>query len=209
MKFDLHVHSTVSSCSRLTLEQIVNHAAARGLDGVCITDHDSMAAGEHIAEGPQENGLCIIIGMEYTTAEGDFLLFGPFEEMVSGLSAPELLRRVEAAGGVAVAAHPCRPARATSEELIAAGLCRIVEGLNGRNQDRDNQRISDWQKRYSIRQVGGSDAHTLEELGRMATRFDQPIRNRADLIQALKRGGYAPVGHHGPADNSASSPAQY
>lgn len=193
MKFDLHVHSTVSSCSRLTIEQIISHAPARGLDGVCITDHGSMAAGENIAEGLQENGLCLIIGMEYTTAGGDFLLFGPFEEMPAGLSAPELLRRVEAAGGVAVAAHPCRPARATSEALIAAGLCRIVEGLNGRNRNRDNQRISGWERCYSIRQVGGSDAHTLEELGRMATRFDRPVRSRADLIQALKCGNYAPV----------------
>lgn len=193
MKFDLHVHTTISSCSQLTLEQIVSSAAARGLDGVCITDHDSMAASGHISEGVQENGVCVIIGMEYSTNDGDFLLFGSFEDLAAGLSAAELLKHVEASGGVAVAAHPCRPGRATSESLIADGQCRIVESLNGRNQDRHNERVSEWENRYDVRQVGGSDAHTLEELGRMTTRFDQPIRSRADLIHALKSGRFAPV----------------
>lgn len=193
MKFDLHVHTTISSCSQLTLEQIVNSAADRGLDGVCITDHDSMAASAYLTEGVQENGVCVIFGMEYATKEGDFLLFGSFEDLATGLSAAELLEHVEASGGVAVAAHPCRPGRATNENLIAEGQCRIVEGLNGRNEKGHNEKVSAWESRYGVRQVGGSDAHTLEELGRMATRFEQPIQSRADLIHALKCGRYSPV----------------
>ena len=43
MLVDMHLHeSTCSSDSKMTLEEIVATARERGLDAVCITDHDSM-----------------------------------------------------------------------------------------------------------------------------------------------------------------------
>jgi len=200
MRFDLHVHTTFSACSQLTLGQIGEHARARGLDGVCITDHDTMAAGEVLREGRQANGLCVIFGMEYATSEGDFLLFGPFENLAPGLPAPELLREVQEAGGVAIAAHPCRTARPTNQQLIADGHCALVEGVNGRNHAHENQRVNRWQDLYAIRPVGGSDAHCLAELGRVTTRFHTPIHDRSDLIAALKAGAFSPV-----LDNTATA----
>ena len=193
MRFDLHVHTTFSSCSQLTLGQIWQHARDKGLDGVCITDHDTMAAGSLLHEGLQSNGLCVIVGMEYATSEGDFLLFGPFENIPRGLPASRLLEEVEKAGGVAIAAHPFRAGRSTNHQLIADGHCTIVEGVNGRNHAHENRQVNPWQDAYGIRPVGGSDAHCLNELGKVTTRFHTPIRDRADLITALKTGSYTPV----------------
>jgi len=192
MKFDLHVHSTISPCSQLPLHDIIAQAKQRGLDGVCITDHDTMEVRHYLQEGIQNNGLCVIFGMEYTTSEGDFLLFGPYEQLQPRLAAPELLRHVEMTCGVAVAAHPFRANRPTREYLIDHDLCRIVEGINGRNHQHENDCVGTWQDRYGVKQVGGSDAHGLEELGLVTTRFAQPIRNRADLIHALKNSSYTP-----------------
>lgn len=67
MLFDLHPHTTLSSCSQLQLDQILTQVGAKGLDGVCITDHDTLAVRNTISEGVQNNGLCVIFGMEYTT----------------------------------------------------------------------------------------------------------------------------------------------
>ncbi|MCB2180690.1 MAG: PHP domain-containing protein [Desulfobulbaceae bacterium] len=192
MKFDLHVHTNISSCSQLTLDSILCEAQNKGLHGVCITDHDTMAIREHVGEGIQENGLCVIFGMEYTTSEGDFLLFGPFEKLDTGLSAPELLRYVHSVDGVAVSAHPFRFNRPTQEHLIDQGLCFIVESINGRNHRHENDSVADWKHRFDIKEVGGSDAHSLEELGRVTTNFNNTITNRADFIQALKSGTYHP-----------------
>ncbi|MFH7319373.1 PHP-associated domain-containing protein [Desulfurivibrio sp. D14AmB] len=188
MLFDLHVHTRLSACSSLGLDQILLHARARGLDGVCLTDHDTMAAGRTLREGIQPDGLCVLLGMEYATPQGDFLLFGPFENMPTGLAADLLLPMVERGGGVAVAAHPFRALRPAQETVIASGACRVVEGLNGRNSARENRRVDRWLKRYPLSVCGGSDAHTLDELGRVATRFEQPVRNRRELIQALRTG---------------------
>ena len=193
MKFDLHVHTTLSSCSQLTLEQILDNARDKGVDGVCITDHDTMAATDLVKEGLQENGLCVLVGMEYATQGGDFLLFGPFEKLPVGLPAEAVLSAVRNTGGVAIAAHPCRPGRSVDISLLEKGLCRIIEGVNGRNTPQANQEVALWPERYHVGAVGGSDAHTLDELGKVPTQFTLPIRSRADLIRALKEGCYHPV----------------
>lgn len=192
MRFDIHVHSTISLCSQLPLQAIVEQAQAKGLDGVCITDHDTMAVKEQIQEGVQPNGLCVIFGMEYATTEGDFLLFGPFEDLRAGLAAPELLHHVAQSEGVAVAAHPFRSNRPTQEYLINNGMCSIVEGINGRNGQSENDCVASWEDRYAVKLVGGSDAHSVEELGRVSTLFSGTIRNRLDLIHSLQKGCFKP-----------------
>lgn len=192
MKFDIHVHTDISSCSQLSLESILLEAQNRGLHGVCITDHDTMAVRKYAQEGIQQNGLCLILGMEYATPEGDFLLFGPFEQLDSGLPAADLLKYVQASGGVAISAHPFRHTRPTQEHLINQGLCSIVESINGRNHQNENDSVSHWRRRFSIREVGGSDAHSLEELGAVTTNFANRITNRHDFIQALTSGHYRP-----------------
>jgi predicted metal-dependent phosphoesterase TrpH len=188
MLFDLHVHTSLSPCGKMNIEDLVARALDRGLDGVCITDHQTMDIRHVIAEGIQENGLCVIFGMEYSTPQGDFLLFGPFEELAPNLSADRLLSNVRDHGGAAVAAHPFRKARPADEQLIRKGLCHAVECVNGRNTPHENSAVEQWLRRYRLAQCGGSDAHTLDELGTFATRMLNPIQTRADLIQALQRG---------------------
>ena len=185
MRFDLHVHSSISPCSRLSLDDILNMAGSRGLDGVCITDHDSTEIRHWIEDGLQANGLCVIIGQEYTTPQGDFLLFGPYEHLPCGWSATRLLSHVQSTGGAAIAAHPFRHHRPVAEEILRSGLCQILEKVNGRNTLGENDLASTWLERFPINPVGGSDAHTLDELGRVPVWIDMPVLSRADLIQAL------------------------
>ena len=195
MLFDLHVHTTLSPCSQLRLDQILSQAHKRGLDGVCITDHHTMDVCHSIPEGILGNGLIVIFGMEYSTSRGDFLIFGPFEELPPGLPAQLLLKHVERSGGVAIAAHPFRSRRPTDENLIKKKMCRIVEGVNGRNTHHENESVLGWQKKYSVAQVGGSDAHSLEELGTVHTAFTTPIHSRIDLVSALRQGAFLQATH--------------
>jgi predicted metal-dependent phosphoesterase TrpH len=188
MLFDLHVHTALSPCSNMNIDDIVVRARQRGLDGICITDHNTMDIRHAIAEGIQENGLCVLFGMEYSTPQGDFLIFGQFEDLASDLDGDLLLSTVRNRGGAAVAAHPFRKARPTDERLVRSSLCCGVERINGRNTFSENSAVERWIRRYRLTQCGGSDAHTLDELGTFATRFFMPVRSRADLIQALDRG---------------------
>jgi hypothetical protein len=193
MLFDLHVHSSISPCSNLSLHDIVHQAQEKGLDGVCITDHDTMAAEQVIAEGVQDNGLVVIIGQEYTTRQGDFLLFGPYENLTLGLSAEKVLGHVQATGGAAIGAHPFRNGRSIDRDLIRSGLCPIIEQDNGRNTALENAQTWTWFTRYPLIPVAGSDAHSLEELGRFPVQFPSPIRSRMELVSALISGRGVPV----------------
>ena len=192
MLFDIHTHTALSPCSAIPVKDIVPAAKQRGLDGICITDHDTMRVSHHLTEGVQENGLVVIFGMEYETPEGDFLIFGPFEDIDTGLDAPTLLTRMIRKGGVAVAAHPFRPARPVAEHLISSGLIRVVESFNGRNNDIDNLKVQKWRKTFSFHETGGSDAHTLDELGKYTTRLTIPVHSRQGFIYALNHGYSAP-----------------
>ncbi len=193
MKFDIHVHTNLSPCSQIPLTDLLAEAPFKGVQGICITDHDTMDVRKKIKEGVQSNGLCVLFGQEYSTQEGDFLLFGPFEQLIPGLSANLLLQYVGNSGGVAIAAHPFRKGRSVSEHLIKKQLCTIVEGVNGRNSQQENEAVLSWQVDYGLKPVGGSDAHTLDEVGSVSTHFTTPITDRADFIRALKRGDFQHV----------------
>jgi predicted metal-dependent phosphoesterase TrpH len=189
MLFDLHVHTTLSSCSNLTLPDILSRSRSLGYDGICITDHNTMDIRTQIREGIQEDGLCILFGMEYDTMDGHFLLFGPFEGLTHGLTTPDVLALVHGQGGVAVAAHPFRAEQPLKDlEVLRKGMCRCVEAINGKNSQMENMKADAWAKRYSLIPCGGSDAHTIEGMGIAGTRFFLPIETRKDLVYALRNG---------------------
>lgn len=185
MLIDLHVHSEISECSSLSLADILVHARTRGLDGVCITDHDSMAVLAQIKEGFQSDGLLVLVGMEYTTPQGDFLVYGVEAPPSPGMDAVSLMRAVGKMGGATVAAHPYREWRASDISSIIPGLCTAVEIENGRNTEQENCRAARLATDLNLCSVAGSDAHSVDELGRHPTRFSVPVRNSRDLVRAL------------------------
>ena len=192
MLFDLHVHSQYSDCSSLTVDAIVRHARSRGLDGVCITDHNSERARQLVPEGVLADGLRLFVGQEYETTDGDFLVFCPDLRLPENLTATRLLAFVQTAGGAAIAAHPLRSGRPTSEHIVQQGLCRIVESVNGRNTPSENRGLEAWRQKYNLVECAGSDAHHLDELGSVKTRFSIPLNTPADLVWALNQGLCSP-----------------
>ncbi len=192
MRFDLHVHTSVSACSTLALGDILTHAKQFGLQGVCLTDHDTMAIRHQIQEGIQADGLCVIIGMEYETSDGDVLIFGPYEDLTPGLPARVLFDHVRTTGGAAIVAHPFRPGRSCADDIGTDRLPHAGEAFNGRNTPTANLQAQTWLSRNGIAATGGSDAHTLEELGRVVTRFSHPIRTRNEFIAALHSRTFTP-----------------
>jgi len=187
MIIDMHVH-TLFSDGRMTVPEIIEYGPRAGLDGLCITDHGTMAARHELQEGLQKNGLYVFVGMEYATADGDFLIFGPFQDLKPGMNALTLLDVVRKRGGAAIVAHPFREARPASEYIVEHGHCGVIEGLNGRNAENENLRVESWRDKYPFVETAGSDAHTPRELGSVATRFSIPVRSTADLIFAVNSG---------------------
>lgn len=69
--YDLHMHSCLSPCGDMdmTPNNIVGMSKLLGLDVIALTDHNCVLNCEAVMKVGKENGLCVIPGMELTTAE--------------------------------------------------------------------------------------------------------------------------------------------
>lgn len=67
--FDLHTHSTFSD-GVTSIEDNVAQAAALGLEGLGITDHDTTAPFERARAAADEVGIEVVLGTEFSAEEG-------------------------------------------------------------------------------------------------------------------------------------------
>lgn len=66
---DLHLH-TVASDGELTAEELVDEAAAAGLQAMAVTDHDTVGSVEAAIEHGKKVGVEVVPGCELTIYEG-------------------------------------------------------------------------------------------------------------------------------------------
>ncbi len=70
MGFDLHTHSTYSDGS-LKPEELIQKAVKSGLDGIALTDHDTVAGIKKALAEAEKNDYPFLPGIELTTDYGD------------------------------------------------------------------------------------------------------------------------------------------
>ncbi len=202
---DLHVHtSPASPCSSAPVDDLIREARRIGLDGICLTDHNTVWRKEDVEALRQRHGFLVLRGNEITTDQGDILAFG-FDEDVPGIIRLDELRpRVVEAGGFMIAAHPFRgfltfgigklgltPEKAMERPVFQ--YVDAVEVLNGKVTADENRFAWEVASGLGVPVTGGSDAHEVEEVGIYATRFAVSIQTEEDLIAALRGGETAPV----------------
>ncbi len=137
--------------------------------------------------------ICIIVGIEYTTSKGDFLIFGPIDHIPLGMSLEDLLLFIKKEGGVVIPAHPFRRSRPADISILSS--FSIIETINGRNLPSENKHCKEWISKNGkyFKEIGGSDAHTLNEIGSVVTVFEKNIYCIDDLIRELLEGKYSPA----------------
>lgn len=207
MIIDMHIHQKLnSSDSSLDLFEAVAVAKARGLDGICITDHDDLGLRPMADTISSETGFPIFVGVEIFTLDGDLLCFGIDEMPDERLSAQATIDFVNERGGVTIAAHPYRQNNRGLGDVIAEvrGL-GAVEAFNGRTDTLSNLRARNLANGLNLPQIGGSDSHTDIEVGNFATRFTVPVQNEYDLIDAIRNGYVEPVSLNGRELHSIES----
>jgi 3',5'-nucleoside bisphosphate phosphatase len=67
---DLHIHSTFSD-GALTPAEIVDLAAAQGLNAIAITDHDTVDGTDEALQRGREKGIEVITGIEISSWHGE------------------------------------------------------------------------------------------------------------------------------------------
>lgn len=222
MLVDLHVHTLLSSDSKISPEQYLEAAASapRRLDAICFTEHRLFPADPELdkryAELSEQYGIAIFKGIEADTNLGHLLIFGVTREVtrrfdLNGrmLKSDNLIEVVHAEGGVAIPAHPFRDSGfgPRLDDLLArhGSALGVIEALNGQNSPRENADAMTAMEKLGLVGVGGSDAHFASSKWFMtcATELDRPVTDIEGLCAELRAGRARPFRFDGAGDSPA------
>lgn len=189
MLVDMHLHeSTYSLDSHINLEQIVTIARQKGLDAVCITDHDSMGLREYAAEYAKKVDFPIFVGVEYYSLQGDITAWGIDTFPDHRIDAQIFIDQVNAAGGFCVSCHPFRNnKRGLEENLRRVHGLHGVEVLNGSADWEANRTALRFCRELGLKAIGASDAHTTGQIGKYVTWLPEKVTTLADFVAQLRQ----------------------
>ncbi len=187
MILDLHNHTRYSPDSRVHPAELVAAAKRAGLQGLAITDHNTVGG---VAEALEAAGpdFLVLPGTEVSTREGHVLAYGIREVIPRDLSVPETVERITGLGGVAVAAHPYRFWSGLGAEALGRARFPAFETCNGRTRASANRHAKGRAREAGVGETGGSDSHFLDEIARAVTSIDAGLLRPDDVIQALGQG---------------------
>jgi len=191
MLIDLHCHTRVySPCSALTPDALVRAARARGLDAVCLTEHDVLWPLEDARRLAESLEFVVLRGMEVTTERGHVLVYGVARHDPAMATLAELHRIVRGEGGVMFLAHPGRGYAAPPPADVLA-LFDSVETQNGTEGALQNANAAQLAATLPLPGIGGSDCHSAREVAVCATEFRAEVRDEGGFVAALRSGEYA------------------
>jgi dephospho-CoA kinase len=166
VRVDMHVHTRLSFDSLSRPDAVVGASVARGLDRVCITDHNEIEAALELADRYPNR---VIAGEEVKTREGvDIIGLYVREWIPKGTPARETCERIRAQGGLVYVPHPFAGGKGGGGRILdeIQDLVHVVEGFNARlHRPALNRRAQEWARERALPLGAGSDAHTLGEVG--------------------------------------------
>jgi predicted metal-dependent phosphoesterase TrpH len=175
---------------------MLERAVEAGLDGIAITEHYTYAASEPVERLREKfrGSIVIFRGVEYSSLEGHCLVFGADTDRLGMRNAPvrELVRAVDAAGGLVIPSHPYRGVNSLVDLLFEVAGLGGLEGCNGANMHDMNQRAMEAAGRLRLSYTGGSDAHAPSEVGSCYTEFDAAVTLET-FTEALRSGRFRGV----------------
>jgi predicted metal-dependent phosphoesterase TrpH len=205
MLIDLHAHSHLSKGCELNPKQVLERAASHGLDGVAFTETNTQDGCDELFDLAAKSPIKVFVGLELITDKGQYLCFFPRPELApepvqmwgsnreKPWSAAECLPKVKSLGAAIVAARPYdrESQNSAGDFLLTLNCLSAIEGFNPKVRPAANDLAVEAANTLRLPCVGGSDARTsLDEIGWGATLFKNPVKNQAELVQALLGGEY-------------------
>ncbi|MFB0563032.1 MAG: PHP-associated domain-containing protein [Candidatus Lokiarchaeia archaeon] len=179
--YDLHIHTTCSQ-NRIwgpdaisTPKQVVKTAIKKGLDGIAVTDHDTVKGGLEALKIARriDKDFLVIPGIEVKCKDGDILGLGltsnPRGHMgkLSAIETVEILRDM---GALVIAPHPF--GWGGVGKLVEKAAFDAIEGFNASQLNCINTRAKLAAHKLKLPMVAGSDAHYHVNVGNAVTAID-------------------------------------
>ena len=181
---DFHVHTKYSFDSVTPPKLAIEMARRRGLDGIAVTDHDTIAGAIAACEANRYDDFLVIPGIEVKSDRGDVIGLYVKEEIRSRAFA-DVIDEIKSQGGLVYIPHPIRTFGCANVEHVHAGFPQIDlwERYNGRYGERDFVKSDAIFGELEIdAALCGSDAHFPWEIGLLRTLLDDLPRGPASLL---------------------------
>ena len=188
MLVDMHLHALPHSTdSFIVLEQIVTIAREKGLDGICLTDHDSMGGKAFAEEYSKKMDFPIFVGVEFYSLQGDITAWGIDSFPDHRVDAQEFIDHVNRSQGFCVSCHPFRNNKRGLEDNLGRvkGL-HGIEVLNGSTPMDTNRIALRWCRELGLQPIGASDAHVTEQVGKYVTWLPERVDTLPDFVELLR-----------------------
>jgi predicted metal-dependent phosphoesterase TrpH len=160
LKLDLHLHSCYSDDGIGTPEDIIKSLKKRGLQGMALTDHNTIEGGIKVQK-VVPNDFLVIPSVEISTADGHLLAFNVKENIQRGLPVEETVERVLDAGGEPVVPHLFRLYSGIKKEKLKKIQSKVsaIEVFNGCSVPNTNLKTAKVARAFDLGGTGGSDSH--------------------------------------------------
>ncbi len=187
LRFDLHVHSDYSPDGHSTVEEILQAAKQKGLDGVAITDHDTTAGAIRAMEVVDRvaPGLLVIPGQEISTKAGHLIVLGITKEIPKGMPVKDTIAMAHELGGTVVVPHPDQRTRHGMRIPRGADAVEVYNSryIFGYHNFVTARKVN----RRKMPAVAGSDAHVASMVGQAVTEVAAQ-RNVPAVLKAIREG---------------------
>jgi len=188
LKLDFHVHSCYSDDAGGTPEEIIKSLQKRGLQGMALTDHNTLE-GSLKARRVAPRDFLVIPSMEISTADGHLLALNVTEPIRRGLSVEETVDAVSNAGGIPVVPHLFRMLSGIKKEKLSGIQTKIsaIEVFNGCSVPNTNLKTAKVAHEYQLGGTGGSDSHDPFYAGYAYTVVDSTDARIDTILSELQR----------------------
>jgi predicted metal-dependent phosphoesterase TrpH len=192
IRVDCHNHTNYSPDSILSPATMLWRARKRGLNVICVTDHNTVRGGLVARElaATKAPEVRVIVGEEVLTTKGDLLGLFLTEDIESGLTPDEAIDRIHAQGGLAGAPHPFDPFRTSLRDHMPSIVPRLdfIEGLNARMvRAEHNDHAQEFARAHDKPMSAASDAHSPREIARCYVEIP-PFETPQDFLRSLRAG---------------------
>lgn len=195
MILELHAHTARhSTCSTANPVTLVRQIAAKGLDGVVLTDHHYLWPQDELDRLHVEAGLPehfrLFSGQEVDTDFGHVVVIGAAHT----ITGPVKLEHIRPAHPDAafIWAHPLRKGRMPEKEKLISPLIDACEVVSLNQTPLENYRgLALWHE-YKFIATAGSDTHAHGNEGAFPTQFDHYTETVADVAAEIRAGRCRP-----------------
>ncbi len=188
LKLDLHIHSQYSEDGSGNILEISKILKKKGLDGMAITDHNTIEGGLSGLRVASKD-FFVIPGIEISTKDGHIIALNVKENIPRNLTIEETVENIIDIGGLPIVPHLYMTLSGIKEKKLKKIKNKVpaIEVFNSCSVLKTNLKTMEIAKKYKLGGTGGSDSHIPSLVGEAYTLLDSNNPNIDSIISLIEK----------------------